>query len=174
MDINDICKLVHVPEKVIVNRKLPKYMIINHISNLSYRSVIEKNISEINIVADLKESNSGIESFESEDELYTEIIYLYVKINNYGNLSEIFNFLSGIIPYPLVVIFRMGNDLIIYAGDYKRKKDDFLKIENIYCSDTLSALDISSYYNDDAELSKDNMKTYYLGVKEYFKMNIIK
>lgn len=167
MDINDICELVNLPKSTIVNREIPKYILNDHIEDLKYRSILEKNIFKVNIISDLKENNTGMKSYSSDEELFVEIIYLFVEISKYCELSEVFKFISNIIPYPIVIIFEFEDDFIIYMGDYQRIKDDFLKLKESFHSNTIDEIGLRMMFEKLPMPKNVNMKSYYQEIKSF-------
>lgn len=168
MNIINICNAVNLPKKVIVNKEIPKYILNEHIESIKYRSILERNISKVNIIADLKEDNIDIKPYYSDQELFVEIFYLFIEIKNYCELSEVFKFISEIIPYPLIIIFKFEYDFIIYMGDFTRKSDNFLKLTKMFHSTTMNEEDLRLMLNN-LPISKDDMRGYYNQLK-YFIM----
>ena len=168
METKNIVKWWLFPKATIINKNLPKIQIFPHMKNAKDKHFLTDSVQSIYMLANFKSENTNILSFESEDELYTEIWFYYVKTKEKGNSEKIFKLLSSLIPYPLVVLTDEIEDFTLYTGRFERQPNNFLKLKNIYPSpiynidsaeSVLADLDLS-------ELPRQNFKVFYDGLRD--------
>ena len=168
METKYIVKWWLFPKATIINKNLPKIQIFPHMKNAKDKQFLTDSVQSIYMLANFKSENTNILSFESEDELYTEIWFYYVKTKEKGNSEKIFKLLSSLIPYPLVVLTDEIEDFTLYTGRFERQPNNFLKLKNIYPSpiynidsaeSVLADLDLS-------ELPRQNFKVFYDGLRD--------
>lgn len=168
METKNIVKWWFFPKATIINKNLPKIQIFPHMKNAKDKQFLTDSVQSIYMLANFKSENTNILSFESEDELYTEIWFYYVKTKEKGNSEKIFKLLSSLIPYPLVVLTDEIEDFTLYTGRFERQPNNFLKLKNIYPSpiynidsaeSVLADLDLS-------ELPRQNFKVFYDGLRD--------
>ena len=168
METKNIVKWWLFPKATIINKNLPKIQIFPHMKNAKDKQFLTDSVQSIYMLANFKSENTNILSFESEDELYTEIWFYYVKTKEKGNSEKIFKLLSSLIPYPLVVLTDEIEDFTLYTGRFERQPNNFLKLKNIYPSpiynidsaeSVLADLDLS-------ELPRQNFKVFYDGLRD--------
>lgn len=168
METKDIVKWWLFPKATIINKNLPKTQIFPHMKNAKDKQFLTDSVQSIYMLANFKTENTNIPSFESEEELYTEIWFYYVKTKEKGNLEKIFKLLSSLIPYPLVVLTDEVDDFTLYTGRFERQASNYLKLKNIYPSPIYNIENAESVFADLdlSELPRQNFKVFYDGLRD--------
>ncbi len=163
METKDIVKWWLFPKATIINKNLPKTQIFPHMKNTKDKQFLTDNVQSIYMLANFKTENTNIPSFESEEELYTEIWFYYVKTKEKGNSDKFFKLLSSLIPYPLVVLTDEIDDFTLYTGRFERQPNNYLKLKNIYPSPIYNIENAESVFADLdlSELPRQNFKVFY-------------
>lgn len=168
METKDIIKWWKFPKATVINRNLPKNQIYPHMKSPSDKQFLQDEVQSIYMMASFKTDNTHIPIFENETELYQEVQFLYVATKDTGNSEKIYKLLSGLIPYPLVIIIEELESFTIYTGRFEKQSTGFLKLKNVYPSPV--------YQSDEAEevlsrfilthLPRQNLKVFYDGLRD--------
>lgn len=174
MEIKDIIKWWKFPKATIINRNLPKTQIFPHIKNAKDKQFLIDSVQSIYMLANFKTDNTQIPNYKSDDELYTEIWFYYVKTKKSGESEKIFKILTGLIPYPLVILTDEADGFTLYTGKFKRLTNDYLKLENIYPSPIFKYEEANSILDKLTieEIQHQNFKVFYDGVRDELTRNL--
>lgn len=141
MEIKDIIKWWEFPKATIINRNLPKTQIYPHIKNTKDRQFLMDSVQSIYMLANYKTENTNIPIYESDEELYQEIWFYYVKTKGKGESEKIFRLLSNLIPYPIVILMEESDFFTIYTGRFEKLSTGYLKLLNMYPSPLYKEID---------------------------------
>lgn len=176
METKDIVKWWGFPKETIINRNLPKVQIYSHMKSVSDKQFLQDNVQSIYILASFKASNANIPTYESDEESYQEIQFLYVATKQQGASEKIYKMLSNLIPYPLVILTEDPKNFILYTGRFERLANNFLKLLNTYPSPVYEKEDVEIILEQIAlsELPKQNLKAFYDGLRNVLSNELAK
>lgn len=168
METKDIIKWWQFPKATIINKNLPKTQIFLHMKSAKDKKFLTDSVQSVYMLANFKTDNTHIPSFESDDELYTEVWFYYVKTKEKGDSEKIFKILSGLIPYPIVVLTDEPECFTLYTGRYERQINNHLKLKNIYPSPVYKHNEAESVLEKLilSELPRQNFKVFYDGLRD--------
>ncbi|WP_261806792.1 DUF4391 domain-containing protein [Lapidilactobacillus luobeiensis] len=156
------------PSATIINRNFPKTQLFAHMKNAKDKQFLTDVVQSIYMLANLKTSNTHIPTYESDQELYTEIWFYYVRTKETGKANAIYKLLASLIPYPIVLIVDNLDSFVIITGRFERQADDYLKLITVYSS--------PEYPNEQAKfeiertalmsMPKQSLKTVYDGLRD--------
>ncbi|EOH95247.1 DUF4391 domain-containing protein [Enterococcus pallens] len=175
MEIVEIINAWQFPPNTLINRYLPKNDFYKHLRKTEDKRLVQKMIKRIWWLASFKSETTNIPIYESENELYTEIEFLYVQMNEQVAFDKIFQVLSNAIPYPLVVFVAFPEDCAIYTGKYERKKDDYLKLIRTYPSACFTEGEIQNTLKKLSlqNLPSLNFKVFYEGINNAVSATVV-
>ena len=168
MNLNDIIKLWRFPKSTIVNRNLPKLHIYPHIKKTKDRDFIQNNVQSIYVLANFRTENTRIPAFESEDETYQEVQFLYIKTKDSSDSERVFGLLSNLIPYPLVALVEEVDNYIIFTGRYEKLSTGYLKLVKSYISPSYNKeeLEVVLKKLEVSNLPQKNLKVLYDQIRD--------
>ncbi|MDN4009378.1 DUF4391 domain-containing protein [Latilactobacillus sakei] len=163
METKEIIKFWQFPSATVINRNLPKTQIFPHIKNPKDKQFLTDAVQSIYMLANFKYENTNIPKYESDDELYQEIWFYYLKMKDSGNAARVYRLLSGLIPYPIIALIDEPDDFVVYTGRLKKAANNFLKLVNVYPSPEYQKDNLQQVLESLslADLSKQNLKTLY-------------
>ena len=127
-----------------VGKEIKKEVILDKLSNIDDKEIIERFVTNIFIKYSVKSEVIN----KKADENFEEIQILEININNYRAIYDIYGILLSIIPYPILALFRY-NDRISYAVSNRILDENKNNKGKIYTSCLIKVEDISQYLKID-------------------------
>ncbi|MCG4282292.1 DUF4391 domain-containing protein [Lacticaseibacillus saniviri] len=167
MDTKDIVRWWQFPAATVINKNLPKTQVFPHIRDAKDKKLLTDAVQSIYMLADFKPENTNIPAFQSDEELYSEVWFYYVKTKENEKSEKIYRLLSKIIPYPIVVLTEFQDEFRLYTGRSVRQSTDFLKLIRIYPSPSYSVERAPKILENLAvsKLPRSSLKTLYDGLQ---------
>lgn len=168
METKDIIKWWGFPKATVINRNLPKTQIFPHIKNVKDKHFLTGSVQSIYMLANFKTDNTNISVYESDEELYQEIWFYYVKTKEQGDSEKIYRLLSALIPYPIVVLTDEPENFTLYTGRFEKLSTGYLKLLSVYPSPVYKGEEVESVLKKLvlSELPHQNFKVFYDGLRD--------
>lgn len=171
MDRDELQSIVNIPKSVSVDRVISKNVLYQGLKSPKDKKIVRDSINKMIWLAAFKPSNTNILPFKNELENYPEVEIIFADIVDSKYMLQVFEIISKIIPYPLIMTFQCENKYQVFTAEYGIKKDDFLSINKIEKSPILDTTKLKSLFDFDwFSLQTINMKSFY----ESFKNKIVK
>lgn len=167
--------ILQIPDHCLVNKKITKaFFKRNFDLTLSEKKLLEdfNSIIQIDWLASIKQSNTNIQSFETDQYVYEEIQIISLKTG--VNVSEngkfkIIELIQKNIPYHILLCVYNENDFILNTCDKRVNQNDQTKriVEKTYYTDYINFANPTQsqlYFIENLNfllLDKDNLKSFY-------------
>ncbi|UQS81817.1 DUF4391 domain-containing protein [Bombilactobacillus folatiphilus] len=168
METKDIIKWWDLPQATVINRNFPKVKITPQLKKAKDKQFLVDMVQSIYMLADFKTDNTNIPSYESNEELYQELWFFYVK-SKYDNEGEaIYRLLASVVPYPIVVLLEQDQVFVIYLGRFEKLAKGYLKLLSVYESPCYQLEKAEQVLNSLslADLPQQNMKVLYDSLRD--------
>lgn len=128
MDYNDFINKLNIPESCELNKNVYKSLFYDK-SDMKYadKQVFTKDIEKISWLYTLKEDTIPISAYIDEEQDYSEIAIIEVDLRKKNRIERIADIMQRTIPYPLMIIFKFENDILINLAYKKINKADHEK-----------------------------------------------
>lgn len=167
MNRDELQVALKVPQSVSVDRVIPKVSLYKGLRSPKEKQIVKENINKVIWLASFKPNNTNISPFKNEYENYSEIELIFVDIKDLKASQKIFEVISKLIPYPLILIFQRNDSYQIFTGQYKLKKDDFLKLDDTVKTAVISLNVLKDFFDVDGyDLNSINLKQFYLSFED--------
>lgn len=163
--IEKVCENLALPDSTFLGTRITKKMLVDN-NNLSShdKKLVTDVIQSIEWQNTLKPETLNVPIYITDIVEYIEIAVIRVVLKNAGNetdsknkaklnsssLSKITKLLHTLIPYPVMLLLELGEELAISLADKRINQADKSKlvIEHIYNSDWLSSTGLTENEND--------------------------
>lgn len=168
MEIKQIIRAWDFPKNTIINRNLPKATLYKQMMDAKKKEFLQNSVQTIYWMASYKTDNTNIKLFSSDEELYTEVEFIYVQVRNDDVSDKVYKTIAELIPYPLVVLMEDPNKLHIVSGRYERKTGNVLRLTKVYKSSDYNEVAIIQFLNKLTlkNLPKSNFKVFYDTIRD--------
>lgn len=174
MDIDWLFEISGLPIKSKQRSNIPKNAIYPQLTKTEDKKLLQDEVQSIYLLSVLNETTTNLSTYETEDDYYNEIFFIHVLMRERDKENKVFNILSSVFPYPIIVVFTVDELSMIYTGKYeKRKLNDVPSVKKLdaypsksYTTHDLVQLFKKLYLN---ELKQTNLKELY----EWIQNNIL-
>jgi len=126
--MQDVLQNLKLPSSCKIGRRLTKKQFIENFSlKTNDKKILRSEIQSITLEYLLNKNNININTFEDEDNDYSEIAFIRVEILNQSKLKQVATIIQNI-PYPLIVFFIFENSLCINISPKRINKNDSTKL----------------------------------------------
>lgn len=168
-----VCENLALPDSTFLGTRITKKMLIdnNELSNQDKKLVTDV-IQSIEWQNTLKPETLNVAVYVTDTVEYIEVAVIRVVLKNAGNetnnknkaksnsslLSKVAKLLHTLIPYPVILLLELGEELVISLADKRINQADKSKLvtEYIYNSDWLSSMGLTD--NENAFLNDFSLK----------------
>ena len=168
-----VCENLALPDSTFLGTRITKKMLIdnNELSSQDKKLVTDV-IQSIEWQNTLKPETLNVAVYVTDTVEYIEIAVIHVVLKNAGNetnsknkaksnsslLSKVAKLLHTLIPYPVILLLELGEELAISLADKRINQagKNKLVIEHIYNSDWLSSMGLTA--NENAFLNDFSLK----------------
>ena len=124
----DIKKYLNIPQECFVGKKIFKKLFYeNYKFKSSEKKFFTDDIDEIHWLYSVKSETANIPSFISEERDYEEIAYIEVSLINDSKTKKIMEIVHSSIPYPVVLILKYQEKVLLSLTHKKINKADKTK-----------------------------------------------
>src|SRR5699024_2350245 len=116
MDIDQLFEITKLPIKSKQRSNIPKNSIYPQLKKAGDNKLIRDKVQSIYLLSVLNESTTNMSVYESDTEYFNEIFFIHVLLREEDKEDKLFNILTRIFPYPIIVIFNFENRSSIYTG----------------------------------------------------------
>ncbi|RKS98642.1 DUF4391 domain-containing protein [Flavobacterium sp. 123] len=165
-------KILNIPERAIVSKKISKAFFIRNFELSSADKKILNEIITMEWLASIKPSNTNIALFKNETYVFEEIQVMTCTLSGNlikGTIDRVINLFQKHIPYPIVLVIENADEFVVNVCDKKINQNDKSKrtIEAFINSPNVSKLYknelVGAFFEglDFAILDKTNLETTY-------------
>ena len=129
-----------------VGKEIKKEVIIDKLSSIDDKEIIERFVANISIKYSIKSEMINKKSEKN----FEEIQILEININDYRSVYDIYGILLSIIPYPILAIFKY-NDRVSFAVSNRILAENKNNKGKIYTSYLIKEEKISRYLKIDID-----------------------
>lgn len=143
MDFNTF---LQIPERLLLRKKLPKsFFLKNFDLSTGEKKILSEEISSMQLLANVKPSNSNIPQFRDETYVYEEIQVMSCELNGKhmdSLVAKICNLFHKYIPYPIFLLVEDENGFVVSTCEKRINQSDPNKrtIEADFMSPSISKL----------------------------------
>ena len=113
------------PDSVIVNRRVPKTLLIENGSpTAADKRRIREGIEEIRWLAVLKPTTIGVAEYRDEVREYIEIAVLRLALRSGGQAERLTELVHRAVPYPVLLITYQGDTPVLSLAHKRRSQSD--------------------------------------------------
>lgn len=171
MDIDQLFEITKLPVKSKQRSNIPKNAIYPKLNKTEEKDLIQKSVQSIYLFAILNERTTNLAIYESPDEYFNEIFFIHVQLRETDREEKVFNVLTRVFPYPIVVVFNFENLSSIYTGKYGKRilsGVPSVKVVNTYPSKKYSKQELIKLFEQINlnQLTQRNFKELYFWIQE--------
>lgn len=171
MDIDQLFEITKLPIKSKKRSNIPKNSIYPQLKKAGDKKLIRDKVQSIYLLSVLNKSTTNMSVYESDTEYFNEIFFIYVLLREEDKEDKLFNILTRIFPYPIIVIFNFEDRSSIYTGKYEKIITSGVpssKIMNTYSSNKYSENEMIQLLDQMKldQLAQRNFKELYLWIQE--------
>lgn len=171
MNIDQLFEITKLPLKSKQRSNIPKNAIYPQLKKTEDKKIIQDSVQSIYLLSVLNESTTNLSVYESNTEYFNEIFFMYVIIREEDQEDKIFNILTRIFPYPIIVVFNFEDRSSIYTGKYEKRIGSGVlssKIMNTYSSKKYFENEMIQLFDQMKldQLTQRNFKELYLWIQE--------
>lgn len=128
MNYNDFINKLNIPEVCELNKNVYKSLFYDK-SDMKYsdKQVFTKDIEKISWLYTLKEDTISISAYGDEEKDYSEIAIIEVDLRKTNRIERVADIMQRTIPYPLMIIFKYENNILINLAHKRINKADHEK-----------------------------------------------
>lgn len=128
MNYNDFINKLNIPEGCELNKNVYKSLFYDK-SDMKYsdKQVFTKDIEKISWLYTLKEDTILISAYGDEEKDYSEIAIIEVDLRKTNRIERVADIMQRTIPYPLMIIFKYENNILINLAHKRINKADHEK-----------------------------------------------
>ena len=127
MTINNYNKILKIPERAIVSKKISKAFFIRNFELSSADKKILNEIIMMEWLASIKPSNSNIALFQNETYNFEEIQVMTCTLSGNlikGTIDRVTNLFQKHIPYPIFLVIENADEFVVNVCDKKINQND--------------------------------------------------
>ena len=129
MTLQDLIAALELPAISRVDQRIPKKLLVeNGAPTAADKRYINEGIEEIQWVATLKPSTVGVPEYRDETCEYIEIAVLHIALRQNAKISRIAELTHRAVPYPLVLLLTMNDELIISMANIRWAQNEAGKV----------------------------------------------
>lgn len=171
MDIDQLFEITKLPVKSKQRSNIPKNSIYLQLKKAEDKKLIQDKVQSIYLLSVLNESTTNLSVYESDTEYFNEIFFMHVIIREEDQEDKLFNILTRIFPYPIIVVFSFEDRSSIFTGKYEKRIGSGVpssKIMNTYSSKKYSENKMIQLFDQMKldQLTQRNFKELYLWIQE--------
>lgn len=171
MDIDQLFEITKLPIKSKQRSNIPKNAIYPQLKKTEDKDLIQDSVQSIYLLAILNEQTTNLAVYESDTEYFNEIFFIHVHMREKAKEEKIFNLLTHIFPYPVVVVFNFEEYSTIHTGKYDKRLINgvpSVKVTKTYSSKKYSEQEMNQLFKRIKlnQLSQRNFKELYLWIQE--------
>lgn len=153
--IENVCEHLTLPDSTFLGTRITKKMLVdNNELSSNDKKLVTDVIQSIEWQNTLKPETLNVPVYVTETVEYIEIAVISVvlksDIKNKTKFKNVVKLLHTLIPYPVILLLELGEELAISLADKRINQADKSKlvIEHIYNSDWLSSTGLTENEND--------------------------
>ncbi|GGP67913.1 chemotaxis protein [Shewanella algicola] len=153
--IEKVCENLALPDSTFLGTRITKKMLVDNNDLTSHdKKLVTNVIQSIEWQNTLKPETLNVPIYVTDTVEYIEIAVIRVvlksEIKNKTKLKNVAKLLHTLIPYPLILLLKLGEELAISLADKRINQADKSKlvIEHIYNSDWLSSTGLTENENN--------------------------
>src|SRR5699024_2271975 len=135
------------------------------------KDLIQDSVQSIYLLAILNEQTTNLAVYESDAEYFNEIFFIHVHIREKDKEEKVFNILTRIFPYPIIVVFNFEEYSTIHTGKYDKRLINgvlSVKVTKTYSSKKYSEQEMNQLFEriNLNQITQRNFKELYLWIQE--------
>ncbi|WAT25340.1 DUF4391 domain-containing protein [Aerococcus urinaeequi] len=171
MNIDQLFEITKLPIKSKQRSNIPKNAIYPQLKKTEDKDLIQDSVQSIYLLAILNEQTTNLAVYESDTEYFNEIFLIHVHMREKAKEEKIFNLLTHIFPYPIVVVFNFEEYSTIHTGKYDKRLISgvpSVKVTKTYSSKKYSEQEMNQLFEriNLNQLTQRNFKELYLWIQE--------
>lgn len=171
MDIDQLFEITKLPIKSKQRSNIPKNAIYPQLKKTEDKDLIQDSVQSIYLLAILNEQTTNLAVYESDTEYFNEIFFIHLHMREKAKEEKIFNLLTHIFPYPVVVVFNFEEYSTIHTGKYDKRLINgvpSVKVTKTYSSKKYSEQEMNQLFEriNLNQLTQRNFKELYLWIQE--------
>lgn len=171
MNIDQLFEITKLPLKSKQRSNIPKNAIYPQLKKTEDKKIIQDSVQSIYLLSVLNESSTNLSVYESTKEYFNEIFFIYVHMREKNKEEKVFNLLTHIFPYPIVVVFNFEEYSTIHTGKYDKRLISgvpSVKVTKTYSSKKYSEQEMNQLFEriNLNQLTQRNFKELYLWIQE--------
>ena len=171
MNIDQLFEITKLPIKSKQRSNIPKNAIYPQLKKTEDKDLIQDSVQSIYLLAILNEQTTNLAVYESDTEYFNEIFLIHVHMREKAKEEKIFNLLTHIFPYPIVVVFNFEEYSTIHTGKYDKRLINgvpSVKVTKIYSSKKYSEQVMNQLFEriNLNQLTQRNFKELYIWIQE--------
>ena len=133
--------------------------------------MIQDSVQSIYLLAILNEETTNLAVYESDAEYFNEIFFIHVHMREKDKEEKVFNILTRVFPYPIVVVFNFEEYSTIHTGKYDKRLINgvpSVKVTKTYSSKKYSEQEMNQLFEriNLNQLTQRNFKELYIWIQE--------
>ncbi|HBY89695.1 MAG: DUF4391 domain-containing protein [Tissierella sp.] len=171
MDIDQLFEITKLPVKSKQRSNIPKNAIYPQLNTTEDKDLIQDSVQSIYLIAILNEQTTNLAVYESDAEYFNEIFFIHVHMREKDKEEKVFNILTRIFPYPIIVVFNFEEYSTIHTGKYDKRLINgvpSVKVTKSYSSKKYSEQEMNQLFEriNLNQLTQRNFKELYLWIQE--------
>ena len=171
MDIDQLFEITKLPVKSKQRSNIPKNAIYPQLNTTEDKDLIQDSVQSIYLIAILNEQTTNLAVYESDAEYFNEIFFIHVHMREKDKEEKVFNILTSIFPYPIIVVFNFEEYSTIHTGKYDKRLINgvpSVKVTKSYSSKKYSEQEMNQLFEriNLNQLTQRNFKELYLWIQE--------
>ena len=171
MDIDQLFEITKLPVKSKQRSNIPKNAIYPQLKKTEDKDLIKDSVQSIYLLAILNEQTTNLAVYESDTEYFNEVFFIHVHMREKDKEVKVFNILTRIFPYPIIVVFNFEHYSYIHTGKYEKRIVSgvpSVKITSTYSSKMYSEQEMIQLFEqiDLNQLTQRNFKELYVWIQE--------
>lgn len=171
MDIDQLFEITKLPVKSKQRSNIPKNAIYPQLNKTEDKDLIQDSVQSIYLLAILNEQTTNLAVYESDIEYFNEIFFIHVHMREKDKEEKVFNILTRIFPYPIIIVFNFESLSSIHTGKYGKRMLSgvpSVKVINTYSSKKYSKQEMIELFEQINlnHLTQRNFKELYVWIQE--------
>lgn len=171
MNIDQLFEITKLPVKSKQRSNIPKNAIYPQLNKTENKDLIQDSVQSIYLLAILNEQTTNLAVYESDTEYFNEIFFIHVHMREKDKEEKVFNILTRIFPYPIIVVFNFEEYSTIHTGKYDKRLINgvpSVRVTKIYSSKKYSEQGMNQLFEriNLNQLTQRNFKELYIWIQE--------
>lgn len=171
MDIDQLFEITKLPVKSKQRSNIPKNAIYPQLKKTEDKDLIKDSVQSIYLLAILNEQTTNLAVYESDTEYFNEVFFIHVHMREKAKEKKVFNLLTHIFPYPIIVVFNFEEYSTIHTGKYDKRLINgvpSVKVTKTYSSKKYSEQEMNQLFEriNLNQITQRNFKELYLWIQE--------